>query len=108
MARKYFHQISSPKKLHPANQAYYHWICGALAANESDLRKAKEEYFLAYEGQLRTENDMSVLACILAQIEMREGNVDAARQYVEKARALDHEPMVKERIEELLLKVGGK
>lgn len=105
MARKYFQQISSPEKLHPVNQAYYHWICGALAANANDLQKAKEEYLLAYEGHLRTENDMSILACILAQIEMKEGNLDRAKEFIGKAGALAHEPMVKGKIEELLLKL---
>ena len=105
MARKLFHQIASPEKLHPVNRTYYHWICGALAASENNLQKAKEEYLLAYEGELRTENDMSVLACILAQFEIREGNMDKAKEFIEKAASLNHEPMVKEKIEELKRKI---
>lgn len=79
-----------PKLLAPRMRAYYYWVLGAIAAHGGELDDAYVHYEQAYAGRLRQESDRSVVAALMAEIDVLRGNTEAARFHIADARALEH------------------
>ncbi len=83
-----------PNMLNPESLAYYHWLKGVIDMSDARLAAAKVHLLVAASGKLRTENDRSLVHCLLGEIALQEGESELAREHLRHAAALQHHPEV--------------
>lgn len=99
--RKAMLQMRWPNMLSPQSLAYYHWLKGVVDMADNRLAAAKVHLLVAASGSLRTENDRSLVHCLLAEIGLQEEEPEVAQEHLKHARALQHRPDVDRIIENL-------
>lgn len=104
--RWWLEQVRFPKLLNRPSQAYYHWLRGALEATDSRLQAAKVHLLVAASGQLRTENDRSLVQCLLAEVNLQAGAPEVARDHLRLAESLAHYGEVDRLIDHLRRRLG--
>lgn len=87
-------QIRWPNMLSSENLAYYHWLKGVVDMSDSRFAAAKVHLLVAASGSLRTENDRSLVHCLLGEVALQEQEPEVAREHLRHARALQHRPHV--------------
>lgn len=87
-------QTRWPNMLSPENLAYYHWLKGVVDMADSRFAAAKVHLLVAASGGLRTENDRSLVHCLLGEVALQEEEPEVAREHLRHARALQHRPDV--------------
>ncbi len=87
-------QVRWPNLLNAESLAYYHWLKGVIDMADARFAAAKVHLLVAASGQLRTENDRSLVHCLLAEVGLQESDSAAAREHLHHARALQHHPDV--------------
>jgi len=99
-------QIRWPNLLNAESLAYYHWLKGVIDVADSRFAAAKVHLLVAASGRLRTENDRSLVHCLLAEVALQETEMDVAREHLRHARALQHHPNVDRMINNLSARLG--
>ncbi|MFO7592666.1 MAG: hypothetical protein R6X15_01290 [Pseudomonadota bacterium] len=105
--RKAMLQIRRPNMLSPQSLAYYHWLKGVVDMADNRFAAAKVHLLVAASGSLRTENDRSLVHCLLAEVGLQEQEPEVAREHLRHARALQHRPDVDRIIDNLSARLGG-
>lgn len=85
-------QTRWPSLLNAESLAYYHWLKGVIEMADGRFAAAKVHLLVAASGRLRTENDRSLVHCLLAEVALQESDKDAAREHLHHASALKHRP----------------
>lgn len=101
MVRLSLLQVRWPNFLDSETRAYYHWLKGVIEVADARFAAAKVHLLVAASGQLRTENDRSLVHCLLAEVAIQENAVQEAREHLHHARALQHHPNVEKMIASL-------
>jgi hypothetical protein len=94
-------QVHWPKLLSPQSLAYYNWLKGVKEVAEQRYAAGRVHLLVAINGELKTQNDRSLLHCLLAEIAVQEKEGDTAREHIKHATALEHHPEVNRIIESL-------
>lgn len=100
-------QVRWPQLLSPQSNAYYNWLRGVMAAADGRYAAAKVHLLVAINGELKSQNDRSLLHCLLAEIALQEGEGDTAREHLKHAGALEHHPEVDRIIRSLSQRIPG-
>jgi hypothetical protein len=100
-------QVRWPQLLSPQSLAYYNWLKGVKEVADERYAAAKVHLLVAINGELKTQNDRSLLHCLLAEIALQEGEGDTAREHLKHAVALDHHPEVNRIIQSLGQRIPG-
>jgi uncharacterized protein HemY len=79
-----------PQLLNKQSLAYYHWLKGVVDMSDGRFAAAKVHLLVAATGGLRTENDRSLVHCLLGEVAMQEGEAEMAREHLRHATALQH------------------
>jgi hypothetical protein len=87
-------QVRWPSLLDNESLAYYHWLKGVVEVADTRFAAAKVHLLVAASGQLRTENDRSLVHCLLAEVALQENALQEAEEHLRHARALQHHPNV--------------
>lgn len=87
-------QVRWPQLLSPQSNAYYNWLKGVKEVADGRYAAAKVHLLVAINGELKTQNDRSLLHCLLAEIALQEEESDTAREHLKHAAALQHHPEV--------------
>ena len=88
--RRSLHSVRWPGLLSATSRAYYHWLKGVLEASDGRYEAARVYLLIAATGALRTENDRSLVQCLLAEVALQTGAMEAARNHIRLANALAH------------------
>ena len=96
-----------PQMLSARSSAYYHWLKGTLEAADGRYEAARVHLLVATVGALRTENDRSLVQCLLAEVTLQQGDRAAARDHLQLANALAHHADVAPIIQALRRRVEG-
>lgn len=92
-AKQHLDSMASPRLLSGQSRAYYHWVCGVLAAQQPEsLSEAEEQMQLALDGSLRTSHDRCLATATLAEIVARNHDLPRARQLLAEAQLIPHRP----------------
>ena len=83
-----------PNMLSHPSLAYYHWMKGVVDVSDGRFAAAKVHLLVAASGKLRTENDRSLVHCLLGEVALQEGEPEVAREHLRHATALQHHPEV--------------
>lgn len=89
-ARRSLEHVRWPTLLSPSSRAYYHWLKGVMEAADGRYQAARVYLLIAATGELSTENDRSLVQCLLAEVALQGGDVEAARNHIRLANALSH------------------
>jgi hypothetical protein len=100
-------QVRWPNLLETEARAYYHWLKGVIEVADGRYAAAKVHLLVAASGQLRTENDRSLVHCLLAEVALQENALLDARENLRHARALQHHPNVERMIDDLSARLPG-
>jgi hypothetical protein len=100
-------QVRWPRLLSPQSLAYYNWLRGVKEIAEQRYAAAKVHLLVAINGELKTQNDRSLLHCLLAEIALQEGEGDIAREHIKHAATLEHRPEVNRIIQSLTQRLTG-
>lgn len=79
-----------PQYLSSVSLAYYHWLKGVLESADERYAAARVHLLVSASGQLLTENDRSLVQCLLAEVALQDGDMETARQHTKMANALEH------------------
>jgi len=90
MVRYSLVQMRWPKLLDAESLAYYHWLKGVIDMADARFAAAKVHLLVAASGRLRTENDRSLVHCLLAELALQEADKSTAQEHLRHARALQH------------------
>lgn len=101
-------QVRWPNLLSPQSRAYYNWLKGVKEVADLRYAAAKVHLLVAINGELKTQNDRSLLHCLLAEIAIQEGDSDSAREHLRHAEALEHHPEVNRIIHSLQQRVPSQ
>lgn len=74
--------------------AYYNWLKGVVDLADGRFAAAKVHLLAAASGDLHTENDRSLVHCLLGEVALQEQEPELAREHLRHARALQHRPNV--------------
>ncbi len=96
-----------PHMLSASSLAYYHWLKGALDAADGRFEAARVHLLVAAVGALQTENDRSLVQCLLAEVMLQLGDRATARDHLKLANALAHHGDVAPIIQALRRRVEG-
>lgn len=88
--RRNLDSVRWPQLLSRRSLAYYHWLRGVLNAADGRLQAARVHLLVAATGALRTENDRSLVQCLLAELALQEDDRATAAEHVRLANALGH------------------
>ena len=88
--RRNLDSVYWPQLLSPRSRSYYHWLRGVLDAADGRLQAARVHLLVAATGRLRTENDRSLVQCLLAELALQEGEHAMAVEHVRLANSLAH------------------
>ena len=84
-------QITQPSWLSKKRRGFYEFIMGGIALQKQDYEAAEKHYELAAQYPLRTVNDHVAALVHVANISIRLGDYDKARDYLQRAEKLkDH------------------
>ena len=100
-------QVRWPSLLSPQSLAYYNWLKGVKEVTDERYAAAKVHLLVAINGELKTQNDRSLLHCLLAEIAIQEEEGDTAREHIKHASALEHHPEVDRIIQSLGQRIPG-
>lgn len=98
-------QVRWPSLLESESRSYYHWLKGVIEVADARFAAAKVHLLVAASGQLRTENDRSLVHCLLAEVALQENAVQEAAEHLHHARALQHHPNVDRMIASLAARI---
>lgn len=105
-AEKLISRIRYPNKLSKKQKSYYHFINGIIASEKNEFGLAKSELTKALEIGLRTKNDTSILILNLANIEYERKELLSAKEYLNKLKDFELNPLVKIEMDKLIEKVN--
>jgi predicted negative regulator of RcsB-dependent stress response len=94
-------KISKPELLKKSQKGYYHFTKGFIEMNKQNTDAAFTELSSALSIGLRTQNDTSIVTLNLASIELERKNLGAAKNFLERTKALDHKPEINAEIERI-------
>lgn len=100
--RRTVEAVRWPALLSGRSRAYFHWLKGVIEAADGRYQAARVHLLLSAAGALRTENDRSLVQCLLAEMALQENDIDRARDHVQMANALAHHATVARIIQSLL------
>jgi len=103
--RKILDGINNPERLKPSAKAYYHFLRGVIFASDDDFNEAQEQFLLAAEGPLRTDNMKCAVFVNLSSVSLELGHFDEAKEYFEQANATPHRPEMNQVLEDLGKKI---
>lgn len=89
-----------PRFLSRRNQAYQYWMEGMLLAAECRFPQAREKLLIAASGAIQTENDRSLIQCLLAEVSLQLNDLCSARDHLSLAKRLRHPEQVDRMIAE--------
>lgn len=105
--RRTLASVRWPRLLSRRSLAYYHWLRGVLDAADGRLQAARVHLLVAATGALRTENDRSLVQCLLAELALQVGDHKTAAEHVRLANALGHHGEVAHIITALRRRLDG-
>jgi len=97
--------IKKPEWLNAENKAYYHWLNGVILSKDEKWKEAYSNFEIASKGPLRTENALSIVYVCLADTSVFLNDIVKAKEYLVKAKELNHNEGVKQGIEEVEQKI---
>lgn len=95
-----------PQYLSPTSLAYYHWLKGVIESADERYAAARVHLLVSASGQLLTENDRSLVQCLLAEVALQDGDLETARQHAHMANSLEHHNDVARIIQSLTSRLG--
>ncbi len=96
-------QITHPTWLSKKRRGFYEFIMGGVALQKQDYEAAEKHYELAARYPLRSANDHVAALVHVANISIRLGNYDKAREYLQLAEKLkDH---ITAKMKEVIVKI---
>lgn len=90
-----------PRLLAGRMRPYYYWVRGAIEAHRNELDDAYDFYRRAFDERPRQQSDRSVLAALMAEIDVLRGDTAAARAHLATARSLEHREDLEPFLDEL-------
>ena len=87
-------------------KSYYYFITGIIASDKNDFDLAKSELTKALEIGLRTKNDTSIVLLNLANIEYERKELSSAKEYLNKLKEYELNPLVKSELDKLIEKIN--
>ena len=99
--RLLLNNIRWPSLLAPQSLAYYNWLKGIDDVHANRLAAAKVHLLAAASGPIHTENDRSLIHCLLAEVAIQEGDTTVAKEHLQHAGALSSQQSIREMINRL-------
>ena len=84
-AEKLLEQIPNPKWLSKKRRGFYEFIYGGVCLHKQDYAAAEQHYEIAAQYPLRSANDHVAALVHVANINIRQGNYEKAKVYLQLA-----------------------
>ncbi|GAB4359694.1 MAG: hypothetical protein Kow006_28970 [Gammaproteobacteria bacterium] len=85
-----------PGALSKQNLAYQNWMEGVALVADCRFPQAREKLLEASCGEIQTENDRSLIQCLLAEVALQMDDLKSAHTHLDFARRLEHQQKVGE------------
>ncbi len=105
-AEKLISTIKNPNRLTKGHKSYYHFTKGIIASEKKEWDSSYTELTKALEIGLRTKNDTSIVLLNLVEIEFERKKLNEAEDYLDKLKAFELKPLVKEEADKLIEKIN--
>jgi Tfp pilus assembly protein PilF len=94
-------RIKHPEYLIKSQEAYYYLLTGMLESQQHNISKAEKSFKKALSVGLRMDSDQAVAKLNLAGIYLAQRNKKLAQHYLQDAKKLDKQKMLKAQIREV-------
>ncbi len=96
-----------PSLLERQSLAYYNWLKGVVDISAGRLAAAKVHLLAAASGPIRTENDRSLIHCLLAELAIQQGEAAVASEHLRHASALSSQQSIRQMVARLQARLDG-
>lgn len=105
--KRHLADVRWPSVLNKTTRAYYHWMTGVAEIADGRYAAAKVHLLVAATGELKTENDRSLVQCLLAETSLLIEDRSAAREHLRLASALTSNDHIQKIISRLQQQLDG-
>ena len=99
LARKRLEAVKNPEKLNAYSKTYYYFFLGMVEIHTNNFKAARPAFKTALEtNRFRSVDERATALLMLAQLDMRQRNMEGAKRYLREAKALEPGQEIREQI----------
>jgi hypothetical protein len=99
LARKRLEAVKNPEKLNPYSKTYYYFFQGMVEIHSNNFKAARPAFKTSLEtNRFRSVDERATALLMLAQLDLRQRNMEGAKRYLREARALEPTEQIREQI----------
>ena len=99
LARQRLAAVKNPEKLNPYSKTYYYFFLGMVEVHSNNFKEAKPAFRTSLEtNRFRSVDERATALLMLAQLDMRQRNMEGAKRYLREAKALEPGEQIREQI----------
>jgi tetratricopeptide (TPR) repeat protein len=103
LARQKLAEVKNPDKLNAYSKTYYYFFQGMVEVQSNRFKEAKAGFKTSLDtNRFRTPDEKATALLMLAQLYLRERNLETAKRYIREAKALNPGDQIKEQINTLV------
>ncbi|HVK40197.1 MAG TPA: hypothetical protein VNA88_16820 [Candidatus Kapabacteria bacterium] len=99
LARKRLESVKNPEKLNAYSKTYYYFFQGMVEIHSNNFKAARPAFKTSLEtNRFRSVDERATALLMLAQLDMRQRNMEGAKRYLREAKALEPGQEIKDQI----------
>lgn len=99
LARQRIEAVKNPEKLNPYSKTYYYFFLGMVEVQSNNFKAARPAFKTSLEtNRFRSVDERATALLMLAQLDMRQRNMEGAKRYLREARSLEPGQEIKDQI----------
>jgi hypothetical protein len=99
LARKRLTDVKNPDKLNAYSKTYYYFFQGMVEIQSNRFKEAKQAFKTSLEtNRFRAVDERATALLMMAQLELRNRNLEGGKRYLREAKALNPGEQIREQI----------
>jgi hypothetical protein len=99
LARRRLEAVKNPEKLNAYSKTYYYFFLGMVEIHSNNFKAARPAFKTSLEtNRFRSVDERATALLMLAQLDMRQRNMEGAKRYLREAKALEPGEQIREQI----------
>jgi hypothetical protein len=103
LARKRLADVKNPEKMNAYSKTYYYFFQGMVDVQSNKFKEARQGFKNSLEtNRFRSTDEKATALLMMAQLDLRNRNMEGAKRYIRDAKALNPTEQIKEQINMLV------
>lgn len=103
LARRKLDAIKRPEKLNPYSRTYYYFFQGMVEIQTNNFKAARQAFKSSLDtNYFRSVDERATALMMMAQLDLRNRNMEGAKRYLREAKALDPSEQVRDQLNQIV------